>query len=47
VRLELTAKEFDLLVFLIENKGNALRKQALMDAVWGKNSLPFTDVLCG
>ncbi|MDR3315485.1 MAG: response regulator transcription factor, partial [Coriobacteriales bacterium] len=39
VRLELTAKEFDLLVFLIENKGNALRKQALMDAVWGHDSI--------
>jgi DNA-binding response OmpR family regulator len=39
VRLELTAKEFDLLVFLIENKGNALRKQAILDAVWGHDTI--------
>jgi DNA-binding response OmpR family regulator len=38
VQLELTAKEFDLLVFLLENKGEALRKQAILDAVWGVDS---------
>lgn len=34
-QLELSAKEFDLLVFFLQNKGQALRKQALLDAVWG------------
>jgi DNA-binding response OmpR family regulator len=38
LRLELTAKEFDLLVFLLENKGEALRKQVILDAVWGADS---------
>jgi DNA-binding response OmpR family regulator len=38
VQLELTAKEFDLLVFLLENKGEALRKQTILDAVWGTGS---------
>jgi len=33
--LELTAKEFDLLVYLCEHRGKALRKDTLLDAVWG------------
>jgi DNA-binding response OmpR family regulator len=37
-RLELSAKEFDLLVFFLQNKGEALRKQAILDAVWGADS---------
>ncbi|GHT79185.1 DNA-binding response regulator [Actinomycetota bacterium] len=38
VSLELSAKEFDLLVFFLENRGEALRKQAILDAVWGADS---------
>jgi DNA-binding response OmpR family regulator len=38
VQLELSAKEFDLLVFFLENKGEALRKQTILDAIWGSDS---------
>lgn len=33
--LELNQKEFDLLLYLAGNKGKALRKDAILDAVWG------------
>jgi len=33
--IDLTAKEFDLLVYLCEHRGKALRKNTLLDAVWG------------
>ncbi|GHV18017.1 DNA-binding response regulator [Clostridia bacterium] len=33
--LELNQKEFDLLRYLAENYGKALRKDAILDAVWG------------
>ncbi len=36
---ELTAKEFDLLLLLIENKGKVLKKEYLLNAVWGSDSL--------
>ena len=35
VRLELTLKEYELLVFLIKNKGRALSRDAILDALWG------------
>lgn len=35
---ELTAKEFDLLALLIENKGKALKKEYLFNTVWGSDS---------
>lgn len=38
VRLELTAKEFDLLVLLIENKGRVLSKEYIFNAIWGSDS---------
>lgn len=38
IRLELTAKEFDLLVLLIENKGRALTKEYIFDQIWGSDS---------
>ena len=38
IRLELTAKEFDLLVLLIENKGKALTKEYLFNQIWGSDS---------
>ncbi|MBQ8905235.1 MAG: response regulator transcription factor [Ruminococcus sp.] len=36
--VELTAKEFDLLVLLIENKGKALSKEFLFNQIWGSDS---------
>ncbi len=33
--VELTKKEFDLLHFLLENKGNVLTRESLLDRVWG------------
>jgi len=33
--LELTVKEFDLLVYLCEHRGKALHKDTLLNAVWG------------
>ena len=33
--LELTAKEFDLLVLFAENPGRAYSRQELLDLVWG------------
>ena len=34
-QLELTAKEFDLLVALMKNRGKVLTRDALLDKVWG------------
>lgn len=36
--LELTAKEFDLLVLLIENKGRTLSKEYIFNTIWGSDS---------
>lgn len=38
VPLEMTAKEFDLLVLLFENKGRTLRKEYIFNTVWGSDS---------
>ena len=38
VQLEMTAKEFDLLLLMIENKGRALRKEYIFRQVWGSDS---------
>lgn len=38
VQIEMTAKEFDLLVLLIENKGKALTKEFLFNQIWGSDS---------
>ena len=38
VPLELTAKEFDLLLLLIENKGQALSKEFIFNQIWGSDS---------
>lgn len=38
VPVEMTAKEFDLLVLLMENKGKALSKDHLFGQVWGSDS---------
>ena len=36
--LDLSVKEYDLLLYLIKNKGKAVRKDSLFDAVWGVDS---------
>ena len=36
--IELTAKEFDLLCLLMENKGKAMSKEYLFNQVWGSDS---------
>lgn len=38
VQLEMTAKEFDLLLLLAENKGKLLGKEYIFDQVWGFDS---------
>lgn len=38
VPLEMTAKEFDLLLLLMENKGRVLNKEYLFRQVWGSDS---------
>ena len=36
--LTMTAKEFDLLLLLMENKGKALKKEYIFDQIWGSDS---------
>ena len=38
IPLDLTAKEFDLLLLLVENKGQALSKEFLFNQIWGSDS---------
>ncbi|MDE7230263.1 MAG: response regulator transcription factor [Oscillospiraceae bacterium] len=38
VPIEMTAKEFDLLVLLIENKGRTLSKEYIFNTIWGSDS---------
>ena len=38
VQLQMTAKEFDLLLLLVENKGRTLSKEYLFGQVWGSDS---------
>lgn len=38
VQIEMAAKEFDLLVLLVENKGKALTKEYLFNQIWGSDS---------
>ena len=38
IPLEMTAKEFDLLVLLIENKGKTMTKEYLFNQIWGSDS---------
>ncbi len=37
-QVEMTAKEFELLVLLVENKGKALTKDYLFNQIWGSDS---------
>ena len=38
IPLEMTAKEFELLVLLIENKGRTLSKEYIFNTIWGSDS---------
>lgn len=40
--LELSHREFHLLQYLIEHKGEVVTRDQLLDAVWGYEDLPFT-----
>lgn len=42
VPVDLTAREFQLLTYLIEHRGVALSRDQLLDAVWGYDSSVFT-----
>lgn len=45
VAIPLTAKEFTLLEFLIQNAGNVMTRTAISAQVWDDNHDPFTNVL--
>ncbi|MDQ6738510.1 MAG: response regulator transcription factor [Gemmatimonadota bacterium] len=45
VLISLTAKEFSLLEFLVENAGNVVTRAAITAHVWDENHDPFTNVL--
>ncbi|MBP3922740.1 MAG: response regulator transcription factor [Ruminiclostridium sp.] len=38
IEIEMTAKEYELLVLLMENKGKALTKEYLFNQIWGSDS---------
>jgi two-component system alkaline phosphatase synthesis response regulator PhoP len=40
--LDLTPREFRLLGYFIEHSGEVVSRDALLDAVWGYDSIPFT-----
>jgi two-component system alkaline phosphatase synthesis response regulator PhoP len=41
-RVELSAKEFQLLRYFIEHRGATLTRDELLDGVWGYNAMPTT-----
>ena len=43
--VDLSAKEFDLLALLMENRGKALKKEYLFSTVWGSDSESETQTL--
>jgi two-component system copper resistance phosphate regulon response regulator CusR len=45
VPISLTAKEFALLEFMIQNAGNVVTRSAITAYVWDENHDPFTNVL--
>lgn len=38
IQIDMTAKEFDLLLLLIENKGTVLNKEYIFNQIWGSDS---------
>src|SRR5699024_1238051 len=45
VEIELTPREFDLLVFLMENKNIVLTRDRIMEQVWGFDYMGDTNVV--
>jgi DNA-binding response OmpR family regulator len=41
-RVELSAKEFNLLRYFVEHRGATLSRNELLDAVWGYDAMPST-----
>jgi DNA-binding response OmpR family regulator len=44
-RLELTAREFDLLALLLRHAGEPLSRARILDAVWGQDAEPYGNVV--
>ena len=44
-RIVLSSKEFALLEYLLENKGQVLSRQTIMEHVWDENSDPFSNTI--
>ena len=44
-RISLSSKEFALLQYLIENKGEILSRQKIMEHVWDENADPFSNTI--
>jgi two-component system alkaline phosphatase synthesis response regulator PhoP len=42
VEVRLTRKEFDLLVYLVEHRGEVVTRERLLDEVWGYERFPTT-----
>lgn len=45
IKLNLTTKEFDLLLLLMENKGKVLKKEYIFDKIWGLDSFSEAQTL--
>lgn len=43
--IELTPREFDLLLYLMKNRGQVLHREQILDAVWGYNFYGDTNVV--
>ena len=41
-QLELSPREFQLLAFFVQHRGEVVTRETLLDAVWDYNSIPFT-----
>lgn len=46
-RIDMPPKVFDLLVFLMENKGRILTREQILDRVWGSDSIIFDRAVDG
>jgi DNA-binding response OmpR family regulator len=40
--LELSPREFQLLAYFVQHRGEVVTRETLLDAVWGYNAIPFT-----
>jgi DNA-binding response OmpR family regulator len=44
-RIPFSSREFSLLEYLMENQGNFLSRQKIMDKLWGENTDPFSNTI--